>query len=163
MAVEQVKELLQHYRLDDPVSGDDQHLLLSPQSFQGVRALSCGVGGAQLLGLVGIQDVFVLLADGLDHLSGHCPHDDDVLLYPASLVHVQSAIDRWLSVNGKAYLVPVGRAHARSSAAGEDDRKFGCARAHGRPFGRWPYMINRSFPSCDWFCMAPQTNVSRSS
>jgi hypothetical protein len=79
MAIEQVKEPLEHQWLDNPITGHDQYFVLSSDCLNYHGALSGSVCCTQLLGLVRVDDAFVFPANSFDYLPSHGSDNDDVV------------------------------------------------------------------------------------
>ncbi len=131
LAREQVKELLEDVRVDDPVSRRQQKLGVGSEPLEGPQAGPGRVGRAGRLGLIRENDVRERPADRLDHLARHRPDDDDVPLGCRSGLDVQGPVDGGHAVDREADLMAGRRLHPRALARREDDAELRST-DHGR-------------------------------
>ncbi len=141
---------LDHLCVQQPVARDDKHRAVVVQASQDRGPLLGRVAGAALFSLVGEDDPFVGVTNRFDDLPGQRADDHDVLFDAALFVDVNGAVDGGATVNLEADLVPVGRAHARALAPGEDNADDGI---HGFPYPQalWIFSMAATMSSMSIF------------
>ena len=96
MPVKQVEELFKNRGMDDAIAGNQQNIVFALQSIEHFQGLPGGMGGAELLSLVGENNIFKGTTDGFDNLSGQGADNQDVLLYAAFIINFNGAVDSGL-------------------------------------------------------------------